>query len=347
MWQIEPIAADTTAVESVRWLWPNILPRGTLVVLDGDPECGKSMLTVDIAARLSRGADWPDGSPGGPPGTTILFAAEDLRKRVVRPRLLAAGADATRVFVFGCPDCPEPPPTLPRDLPELTALIELVRPDLLIFDPLPNFLGGGLSALLVRSVLAKLVELAARFDVTIVMVRHLTKKRGLKALYRGLGSIGIVGAARAGLLAARDPADADRFVLTTAKSNLVPHPIALGYRVVSGSCAAVIEWLGPSDVTAEDAAEGVKQEPGGVLHAQQWLARVLSTGEVLVCEVLRQAKEAGINERTLRRAKEGLRVQSRLIRVGKEGRWAWSMTGRFGRIVKLSELPKIDEEEEW
>ena len=161
--------------------------------------------------------------------------------------------------------------------------------------------------------LAKLAKLAARFDVTIELVRHLTKRRGLKALYRGLGSIGIVGAARAGLLAARDPADAGRFVLTTKKSNLVPHPTALDYRVASGSCAAVIGWLGPGDVTAEDAAEGVKQEPGGVLHAQQWLARVLSSGDVLVSEVLRQAKEAGISERTLERAKAKLHVTSRLI----------------------------------
>src|SRR5262245_64802600 len=103
MWQVEPIAVDTTAPDQVHWLWPNVIPRRSLVVLDGDPECGKSMLTIDIAARLSRGADWPDGSPGGPPGTVVLFPAEDLRAQVVRPRLLAAGADANQVYVFGCP----------------------------------------------------------------------------------------------------------------------------------------------------------------------------------------------------------------------------------------------------
>src|SRR5262249_47866300 len=200
---------------------PNYLPRGALVVLDGDPECGKSMLTVDVAARVSRGGDWPDGSPAGPPGQAILFAAEDARARVVRPRLLAAGADPNRVFVFGTPDSADRPPSLPRDLPEVAALVELVTPDLLVFDPLPYFLSGGVSMSIVRSVLGALAELAARQDVTIVLVRHLTKRRGMKALYRGLGAIGIVGAARAGLLTARDPADASRFVLTPTKSNLV------------------------------------------------------------------------------------------------------------------------------
>jgi AAA domain len=137
MWQIEPIAVDASDPERVPFLWPNVLPRGALVVLDGDPECGKSMLTIDLAARLSRGADSPNGSPGGPPGTAVLFAAEDSRKRVVRPRLLAAGADTKRIYMFGCPDSPDRPPTLPRDLPELTALIELVRPELLGSTPCP------------------------------------------------------------------------------------------------------------------------------------------------------------------------------------------------------------------
>src|SRR5262245_46758268 len=173
MWQIEPIGAVTSAPDSVRWLWPNYLPRGALVVLDGDPECGKSMLTVDVAARVSRGGDWPDGSPAGPPGQAILFAAEDARARVVRPRLLAAGADPNRVFVFGTPDSADRPPSLPRDLPEVAALVELVTPDLLVFDPLPYFLSGGVSMSIVRSVLGALAELAARQDVTIVLVRHL------------------------------------------------------------------------------------------------------------------------------------------------------------------------------
>jgi|GEM_PF-5845721 len=131
------------------------------------------------------------------------------------------------------------------------------------------------------------------------------------------------------------------------KSNLVPHASAQGYRVTSGTCAAVIEWLGPAAVTVEEAALGAKLEPGGVLYATQWLVRVLSSGEVLASGILRQAKEAGISERTLERPKAKLNVMSRQIRVGKEARWAWSMTGRFGRVLKVSDLPKIDEDEEW
>jgi len=54
-----------------------------------------------------------------------------------------------------------------------------------------------------------------------------------------------------------------------------------------------------------------------------------------------------VSASALDRAKLKLNVQSRLIRVGKEGRWASSITGRFGKILKTSDLPKIDEDEEW
>src|SRR5262249_59256956 len=112
MWHLEPIGADPAGPEPIDWLWPNYLPRGTLVVLDGDPGCGKSMLTVDLAARLTRGADWPDGSPGGPPGTAVLFAAEDPR-RVVPSRLLAARAHPDPVLLLRTPDSGPPLPRLP------------------------------------------------------------------------------------------------------------------------------------------------------------------------------------------------------------------------------------------
>jgi len=347
MWQPDPIGADVAAPETVQWLWPNYLPRGMLVSLDGDPECGKSMLTVDLAARLTRGGDWPDGAPGGPPGTAILFPAEDPRTRVVHPRLLAAGADPNRVFVYGTPDSTDRP-TFPRDLGELAALIELLKPDLLVLDPLPYFVGGNVTMSVVGSVLAELAGLAARHDVTVLFVRHLAKKRGVKALYRGLGAIGIVGAARAGLLVARDPADAGRLVLTGLKSNPCPTPRAMAFRVVSGAGAAALEWLGPAEVTADEAARGTrKMDEAGVLVASEWLVRVLAHGEVPAAEVLRQAKAAGIAERTLERAKANLHVMSRQIRNGNERLWAWSLTDRRGNISQLTGLPKLNEDEEW
>jgi hypothetical protein len=344
MWPIEPLGAQARAPETVRWLWPRYLPRGALGSLDGDPGCGKSMLTLDLAARLTRGAGWPDGSPGGPPGTAILFPAEDARDRVVHPRLIAAGADRNRVFVYGTPDAPDRPPCLPRDLSDLTALVERVRPDLMVLDPLPYFLTAASSGAVVRSVLSALAGLAGRFDVTILLVRHLMKFGRLKALYRGLGTIGIVGAARAGLLVAQDPRDAKRFVLTALKSNHGSTPDALAYRIKDERGVAVVEWIGPTAVTAEEASRGPdRAEPKGVLAAAEWLVQALSAGELPALEVLARALKAGISERTLERAKAEIHVRTRQVRIGRQRAWAWSLPSRSELMSEFGDLPKRDD----
>ncbi|NDF10105.1 MAG: hypothetical protein EB058_15630, partial [Proteobacteria bacterium] len=66
--------------EPVAWLWGGWLPMGKVVVLDGDPGTGKSTITLDIAARLSRGAVMPDGSTGAlhdQDAATIMVNVED------------------------------------------------------------------------------------------------------------------------------------------------------------------------------------------------------------------------------------------------------------------------------
>jgi hypothetical protein len=66
------------APTTLAWLWPRYLPRGKLTLLDGDPEMGKSLLTLDLIARLSRGGPLPDGTAIAGPLTSILLSAEDL-----------------------------------------------------------------------------------------------------------------------------------------------------------------------------------------------------------------------------------------------------------------------------
>src|SRR5947209_471581 len=61
---------------SVDWLWPGHPAAGKLALLDGEPGQGKSLLTLDLAARLSTGSPWPDGQPAPGPANVVLFAAE-------------------------------------------------------------------------------------------------------------------------------------------------------------------------------------------------------------------------------------------------------------------------------
>src|SRR5438270_13239601 len=118
-WKAE-LCRDVVA-KNLEWLWPGYLARGKLAVLDGDPEMGKSLLTLDLIARLGRGGPMPDGSPLARPGTAILLSAEDDAADTIRPRAEAAGADLSRLVL---PNLGGRVPRLPDDIP---ALEELVR----------------------------------------------------------------------------------------------------------------------------------------------------------------------------------------------------------------------------
>jgi RecA-family ATPase len=231
------VALADVAPAAVRWLWRGRVPLGKLTVLDGDPGVGKSTLLLDLAARVSRGTALPDceRSDLEGPATVVLLTSEDGLADTVRPRLAAAGADLGRVVAMtGVRDGQEV--VLPREWPEVARVVARARARLLVVDPLMAYLERGVNAYRdqdARRALAPLALLADKVGVAIVVVRHLTKSGGANALYRGGGSIGIIGTARSGLLAAADPEDpaGERRVLAVTKGNLAGTVPALGYRL--------------------------------------------------------------------------------------------------------------------
>jgi putative DNA primase/helicase len=85
--------------ETLKWLWPGRIPLGKLTLLIGDPGLGKSLVTIDIAARISRGSNFPDGERCEV-GDVIFLSAEDDAADTIRPRLDAAGADVVRIHTL-------------------------------------------------------------------------------------------------------------------------------------------------------------------------------------------------------------------------------------------------------
>ncbi|HKA08181.1 MAG TPA: AAA family ATPase [Gemmataceae bacterium] len=338
---VERNGAEATCTKLVRWLWPNVIPRGYLSIIDGDPGVAKSVITIDLAARATRGAPWPDGSAGADPGDVLLICGEDGKDDTVMPRLIAAGADPGRVTVIATPDDPLDPIILPRDLKRIETIVRDKHPALVVLDPLTVFLP---TTGPVRKPMTDLVRLAGSSGAAIVFVRHLIKELSSRAIHRGLGSVGIIGSARTGLLAAQDPFDPSRFVLTSTKSNLGPPPPTQSYRVGVRNGQAVIEWLGPTTTTADDAAHGPRRtDRPGEVQAAQFLVEELGKGEQPAAELLKRALAAGISERTLHRAKAALNVDSRMVRIGDKRAWAWSLTDSRRRSVKFDKLPELDE----
>lgn len=326
------------APERVDWLWFSRLPRGKLVVLDGDPSVGKSTLAVDWAARVTTGRAWPDGAPSGPPGSVLVLSAEDGLGDTIRPRLDAAGGNPERMHALteirydDAGTTRTRPPTL-ADLEHLEQVVKSTGAVLVIIDVLMAYLPGRIDAHRdqdVRSVLAGLAAMAERTSCVVLLLRHLNKAAGGSALYRGGGSIGIIGAARVGLLAAVDPDDETRRVLAGLKCNLAALPDALTYQLVDSpehGCARV-RWLGASEHTAGAllAIRGDDAEREQADELVTFLRMLLddSGGQIGAGEAMKRLRAEGMSpsKDTLFRARKRAGIESRKSDL--RGGWIWS-----------------------
>jgi hypothetical protein len=309
--------------EQVKWLWPGRIPFGKLTVLDGDPGLGKSTVMLDVAARVTTRSPMPDGGRLDRPGGTLLLSAEDGVADTIRPRLEAAGANLHLVQVLDhVTDERGPRPVeFPADLDRveqyakaLTFGEECYEPRLLVIDPLMAYLGGEVNANRdqdVRRVLHRLKLMAESTGLAVVVIRHLNKAPGSNALYRGGGSIGIIGAARAGLLVGVDPDDDGRQVLAVSKSNLAARPPSLAYRLVSDGRYGVarVAWEGASDHSAADLLGAPAERPSPKQdQAEQLLQDALTNGPRPVSWLKQHAARKRVSWRTVERAKAALEV---------------------------------------
>jgi hypothetical protein len=301
-------------------VWRPWLPAGTLAVLDGDPGLGKSTLTLDLAARVTRGRAMPFEEPGsGDPeaaAPVLLLSAEDDAARTILPRLKAAGADLGRVHLLGTvrDALGERLPQLPADL--AAALDRLPGVGLVVVDPLMAFLGEQFDACRdqnVRRCLFALARLAERHQTLILLVRHLNKNGVGSAIYRGSGSIGILGAARACLLAGRDPEQAGQCVLAMSKCNLAARPRSLAYalRPAEGGVATV-EWRGEVPWTADDLVGKASAQSRLTLveECAAFLQLQLRQGPVPSAELEQRCLARGWSRSTYDRARQRAGVRS-------------------------------------
>jgi hypothetical protein len=318
--------------ETIRWLWPGYIALGKLTILDGDPGNGKTTATNDIASRVSTGREMPDGSAGVPPSGVVLISAEDSLADTIKPRLLAAGADCSRILALTIAydeEGKERPITLPFDLELIRKAIERVDAKLVILDPLMAFLSGDTNSHKdqdIRRVLYPVSKLAEDTEAAFVIVRHLNKATGGNVLYRGGGSIGIIGAARTGLLVEKDPNDKNRRVLACTKSNIAMIPESLSFHLEDCNGVARVVWDGVSPHSANDllSMQNNGAEKSASKEAEYFLYEILGFGPVQASKVIDEAKGAGISERTLNRAKKNIGVISHKP-GGPKTQWVWEL----------------------
>jgi hypothetical protein len=343
---VEPVIVKLSDVEMkpVNWLWRNWTARGCMTLFDGDPGLGKSTTTLDIAARVTRG--WKMPPEGGPAGTepayVLILSAEDTLEQVIKPRLAAMGADMSRIIAMPAMKVngEEMPVTLPIDLDAVEEMIKLYGVILVIIDPLVAYLDGKTDShndANIRRVLYRVKLLAERTQAAVLAIRHLNKVVNSPALYRGGGSIGIIGAARSAWVVGKDPQNPGHFVLAMNKSNLGPIPRSLAYRIDPVYVEPVghvgtIGWVGECDLGPNEILAKPKTKPGpkgeALSDAVAFLEKALAEGPKEAGEVEKWAKAECISVKTLRRAKKELGVDSKLEGYGSEGKWHWSLPAR-------------------
>jgi hypothetical protein len=189
------------------------------------------------------------------------------------------------------------------------------------------FLSGGVNSNRdqdVRRALAPLAKVAERTGTAVVIVRHLNKAAGVSPLYRGGGSIGIIGAARSGLVVGRHPEDESLRVLAGQKNNLSLPPESLLYKIETAeNGSARISYEGKTEVNARQllkppADEGEKSARE---EAKGFLLDALEAGRVPSKQIWKDSRDADIASATLKRAKAELGVKAE--KVGQE--WWWRL----------------------
>ena len=330
MSQSKPVALislDKIQPEHVQWLWPDRIPLGKITILQGDPGIGKSTVSLDIAARVSRNLAMPDGSRSDleHAADVLLLSAEDDPADTIRPRLDSLEADQQRI-------------SIPRDnrhflIPSEASLIQdaLRQNDakLCVIDPLAAFLDGSVNSWNnqhVRRALTPLADIAQQTGATILIIDHLNKRSGIPAVHRGSGSIGFDATARSVLLACKHPQEPETFVLSSIKANLCASPPSLSYRTVQADNGALrLEWLGECPYDADELVT-VAFEPAGsrkLANCVEWLRARLASASALSRVVEKDAGELGFSPRTLARARKQLGVISQPS--GLQGEWVISL----------------------
>ena len=300
--------------ENVEWLWYPFVPYGKITIIQGDPGEGKTTLVLQMIAKLTRG-ETIINSETKEPINVIYQTAEDGLSDTIKPRLVAANADCSKVLVI---DDKETPLTM-LDV-RLEKAIAETSARLVVLDPIQGFLGADVDmhrANEIRPVMKHIAEIAEKYRCAIILVGHMNKCNMGKSAYRGLGSIDFQAAARSVLIVGRIKNEPEIRVVCQIKNSLAPEAKSIAFKLSEKNG---FEWLGECDVKAEEllcgTAKGMKQKT-----AINFLEDTLSKGKMAQTKIAELAEEKGISNKTLRNAKKTLEVKA--SKIGNQ--WYWEL----------------------
>ncbi len=340
------VRADTIKSKAVKWLWSFRIPMNKLSVLAGNPDQGKSLISLYMIAQVTRGLPmYGDMKAVIPPSEVLIMAAEDEADDTIVPRLEAAGADMGKVNILSAmmdksenkvPE--EREAQLDRDIASLEIYLR-AHPNIrvVVIDPISSFLGrvNMNKEQEVRSVLTPLKNLAARRGVAVVVVMHLNKVSDQSAIHRIGGAVAFTGVARAVWLFMQDEQDKDKHQMLRVKNNIAKATGGLVFNIqtkpilIDGELVSqpVVSWIGETEASASDILLSSKQagRPNEEIKtATEWLRARLANGSETSEDIKSFGRKAGHTWRTLQRAKDEIGAHA----FQKERVWYWEMVAK-------------------
>lgn len=319
------INMEQVEVEKIDWLLYPFIPFGKVTIVQGDPGEGKTTMVLQIIAKLTKGeAVLPSGSDEPAleaktvdlePVNVIYQTAEDGLGDTIKPRLLSAGADCSRVMVIDDND-----QALTMMDARLEEAIIKTKARLVVLDPIQGFLGAAVDmhrANEIRPLMKRVAVLAEKYHCAIILIGHMNKNSNGKSSYRGLGSIDFQAAARSVLIVGRIKDEPEIRVVCHVKSSLAPEGKSIAFRLDKDTG---FEWIGEYDISADDLLSGDNR--GQKIHeAKEFLKEILVSGSVAQTKVAEEAESRGIKKRTLWNAKKELEIES--VKIGNQ--WFWML----------------------
>ncbi|MDH3670561.1 MAG: AAA family ATPase [Gammaproteobacteria bacterium] len=325
--------------QPIEWVWKDRIARGKVTLVVGDPGLGKSMSAVDMTARVTRGKPWPVDGGKAPLGDVLILSAEDAPADTIRPRLDIAGADVQRVHLLKAirekaqdGRVFQRQFSLKRDLDHLSDELSRREYVLVIIDPVSCYLDSTDSHTNadIRALLAPLAELAATYRVAVVCVTHFNKAGGMTAMYRAMGSIAFVAAARAVWTVTKARDDSTRRLVLPVKNNLSPDRLGMAFRIkpsLADPKIPILEWEpDPVTITADEALNFCLPESEKAPKrsaAEDWLRDLLKDGPLSAKEVRKQVEQSGQSWTTVRRAQGTMGIKPTKTRF--DGEWEWAL----------------------
>ena len=319
------INMEQVEVEKIDWLLYPFIPFGKVTIVQGDPGEGKTTMVLQIIAKLTKGeAVLPSGSDEPAleektmdlePVNVIYQTAEDGLGDTIKPRLLSAGADCSRVMVIDDND-----QALTMMDARLEEAIIKTKARLVVLDPIQGFLGAAVDmhrANEIRPLMKRVAVLAEKYHCAIILIGHMNKNSNGKSSYRGLGSIDFQAAARSVLIVGRIKDEPEIRVVCHVKSSLAPEGKSIAFRLDKDTG---FEWIGEYDISADDLLSGDNR--GQKIHeAKEFLKEILVYGSVAQTKVAEEAESRGIKKKTLWNAKKELEINS--VKIGNQ--WFWML----------------------